>query len=415
MNIYIKRLNNYVKTAHGGYSIIPEIEMSRIILYTGKGGVGKTTVAAATAILSARKGHKTLVISTDAAHSLRDSFDRELGPEPVNVMKNLDAQEIDVYYSVDKYWGKLTGYIQSLFNWMKVDDILAEEFSVFPGMEEVSCFLWVYNHFKEKKYDVIIVDSAPTGETLKLLSLPDVARWWLVKVFPIERKVLKVVRPAVKVVSDMPLPAEDTYEAIEELFERLNSIHKIFSNPEVTSIRLVLNLEKMVIKETQRGYTYLNLYGYPVDSVIVNRAMPVEVDHPYFNEWKENQNKYRDEVRELFHTIPVLEAPLFRREVLGVESLEELGEKLFNKKDPTKVFYKDKPYEIKKLQDRYTLQMKLPFASKEQIKVHQVGDELTIQIENQRRNIFLPNFLAKLNVSKANMDNGLLKLEFQRK
>jgi arsenite-transporting ATPase len=387
--------------------------MKRIILYTGKGGVGKTTVAAATAIQAAKRGYKTLVVSTDAAHSLRDAFDKELGPEPVNVMKNLDAQEIDVYYSVDKYWGKLTGYIQSLFSWMNVDDIMAEEFSVFPGMEEVSSFLWVYNHYQENEYDVIIVDSAPTGETLKLLSLPDVARWWLVKVFPIERKVLKVVRPAVKVLSDMPLPEEDTYEAIEQLFEKLNSIHKVFSDPEITSIRLVLNLEKMVIKETQRAYTYLNLYGYPVDSAIVNRTMPKELDHPYFKEWKKFQSEYREQIHELFSSIPIHEASLSSKEVLGTDALREFGDALFSGKDPVKVLSKGKPYEIIKEGDTYSLVMPLPFVSKEEVKLHQVGDELTIQIENQRRNIFLPKFLAKLNVNNANLEGGVLKVNFE--
>ena len=212
--------------------------MKRIILYTGKGGVGKTTIAAAAAILSAKKGNKTLVISTDPAHSLRDVYEEEIGPEPKKLAENLYAQEIDVYYSVDKYWGQLTDYIQSLFSWMNVDNVMAEEFSVFPGMEEVSSFLWVYNHFKENNFDVIIVDSAPTGETLRLLSLPDVARWWLVKIFPIERKVLKVVRPAVRVVTNMPLPKDNTYDAIENLFEKLDSIHKIFSDPKITTIRL---------------------------------------------------------------------------------------------------------------------------------------------------------------------------------
>lgn len=389
--------------------------MKRIILYTGKGGVGKTTAAAATALLSAKRGHKTLVISTDPAHSLRDSFDIDIGPEPKRIIKNLYAQEIDVFYSVDKYWGKLTGYIQSLFNWMKVDDVLAEEFSIFPGMEEVSCFLWVYSHFKEGDYDVIIVDSAPTGETLRLLSLPDVARWWIVKVFPIERKLLKVVRPAVKVVSDMPLPEEETYAAIEDLFEKLNSIHKTFSNPEITSIRLVLNLEKMVIKETQRAYTYLNLYGYNVDSVIVNRAMPKELDHPYFKEWKEFQENYRKEVAELFSAIPIHEAPLFSKEILGVDALLEFGETLFSKKDPVEIFYKEKPYEVVKEKGAYSLLMKLPFVSKQEVKLHQVGEELTIQIENQRRNIFLPSFLARLNVEKANLEGGILKIGFEKR
>ncbi|MCZ6684537.1 MAG: TRC40/GET3/ArsA family transport-energizing ATPase [Candidatus Dadabacteria bacterium] len=388
--------------------------MGRIILYTGKGGVGKTTVAAATALQAAKKGHRVLVISTDAAHSLRDVFDQELGPEPKKVAKNVYAQEIDVYYSVDKYWGKLTSYIQSLFNWMQVDDILAEEFSVFPGMEEVASFLWVYNHYKENQYDLIIVDSAPTGETLKLLSLPDVARWWLVKVFPIERRVLKVIRPAVKVVTDMPLPEEDTYDAVENLFSQLNSIHQIFSDPDITSIRLVLNLEKMVINETQRAYTYLNLYGYPVDSAIVNRVMPKELDHPYFNQWKEFQKNYMKDVRELFNTIPIHEAPLLPKEILGKDALLEFGKALYSDKDPAQIFYKGKPYEILKEGESYSMILKLPFVSRKEVKLHQVGDELTIQIENQRRNIFLPKFLAKLNVDKANLENGVLKVTFEK-
>jgi arsenite-transporting ATPase len=387
--------------------------MSRIILYTGKGGVGKTTVAAATALQAAKNGNKVLVISTDAAHSLRDVFDQELGPEPVKVAKNVYAQEIDVYYSVDKYWGKLTSYIQSVFNWMKVDDILAEEFSVFPGMEEVASFLWVYNHYKEGDYDVIIVDSAPTGETLKLLSLPDVARWWLVKVFPIEKKVLKIVRPALKVVSDMPLPEEDTYNAVENLFSQLNSIHQVFSDPDITSIRLVLNLEKMVINETQRAYTYLNLYGYPVDSAIVNRVMPKELDHPYFDELKKSQKNYMEEVKQLFNNIPIYEAPLISKEVLGKDALLDFGKALFSDKDPSQIFYKGKPYEIVKEGETYSMLINLPFVSKEDVKLNQIGEELTIQIENQRRNIFLPKFLAKLNVDKANLENGVLKVTFE--
>jgi arsenite-transporting ATPase len=387
----------------------------RIILYTGKGGVGKTTVAAATALLAAKKGYKVLVISTDAAHSLGDSFDMELGPEPKEIMPNLFAQEVDVYYSVEKYWGKLTEYLQSLLRWLKVDEILTEEFSILPGMEEVSSFLWVYHHFQDELYDVIIVDSAPTGETLRLLSLPDVARWWIVKVFPIERKVVKVIRPAMKVLTDMPLPEDHTYDAIEELFDKLDSIHNTFSNPDITSIRLVLNLEKMVIKETQRAYTYLNLYGYPVDSVIINRTMPKELEHPFFEEWKKTQLGYREEVEELFSPIPTFEAKLFSKEVLGMNSLEEFGLNLFSKKDPIRIFFKGKPYEIIKEGGSYQLLLKLPFVSKEEIKLFQIKDELTIQIENHRRNILLPRFLADLPVKEAKYQDEMLRIIFEKK
>lgn len=389
--------------------------MKRIILYTGKGGVGKTTVAAATALKCARLGYKTIVVSTDPAHSLRDSFNKELGPEPKKIVDNLFGQEIDVYYSVEKYWGKLTEFLQSLLGWMNVDDILAEEFSVFPGMEEISAFLWVNNHYHEADYDVIIVDSAPTGETLKLLSLPDIARWWLVKIFPIEKRVMKVIKPAIRVVSDMPLPGEKTYDAIEILFEKLDAIRQVFADPKVTSIRLVMNLENMVIKETQRAYTYLNLYGYPVDSLIINRTMPEELDHPYFKKWRKKQKKYRKDIDDMFSPLPMFDAPLFSEEIQGLEALDKFSTELFDHIDPTKIFYSEKQYKVVKNNDNFEMHIKLPFVTKKEVELFQVGDELTIHIENQRRNIFLPNFLAKLSVKKANFDGDILKVVFQKK
>lgn len=389
--------------------------MKRIILYTGKGGVGKTTVAAATALKCARLGYKTIVVSTDPAHSLRDSFNKELGPEPKKIRDNLFGQEIDVYYSVEKYWGKLTEFLQSLLGWMNVDDILAEEFSVFPGMEEISAFLWVHNHYHEADYDVIIVDSAPTGETLKLLSLPDIARWWLVKIFPIEKRVMKVIKPAIRVVSDMPLPEEKTYDAIEILFEKLDAIRQVFADPKVTSIRLVMNLENMVIKETQRAYTYLNLYGYPVDSLIINRTMPEELDHPYFKKWRKKQKKYRKDIDDMFSPLPMFDAPLFSEEIQGLKALDKFSTELFDHIDPTKIFYSEKQYKVVKNNDNFEMHIKLPFVTKKEVELFQVGDELTIHIENQRRNIFLPNFLAKLSVKKANFDGDILKVVFQKK
>ena len=389
--------------------------MKRIILYTGKGGVGKTTVAAATAVKCSQLGYKTLVLSTDPAHSLRDSFNKALGPEPKKIANNLYGQEIDVYYSVEKYWGKLTEYLQSLLGWMNVDDILAEEFSVFPGMEEISSFLWVNSHYHEADYDVIIVDSAPTGETLRLLSLPDVARWWLVKIFPIEKRVMKVIKPAVRIVSNMPLPEDKTYDAIEVLFEKLDAIRQVFADPKVTSMRLVMNLENMVIKETQRAYTYLNLYGYPVDSLIINRTLPEELDHPYFKKWRKTQEKYREDINDMFSPLPTFEAPLFPEEIQGLKSLERFSTELYDHTDPTKIFFSEKQYEVVKKNGSFEMHLKLPFVSKKEVELFQVGDELTIQIENHKRNIFLPNFLAKQYVKKASFDRDVLKVIFEKK
>ena len=389
--------------------------MKRIILYTGKGGVGKTTVAAATALKCARLGYKTIVVSTDPAHSLRDSFNKELGPEPKKIGENLFGQEIDVYYSVEKYWGKLTEYLQSLLGWMNVDDILAEEFSVFPGMEEISAFLWVNNHYHEADYDVIIVDSAPTGETLRLLSLPDIARWWLVKIFPIEKRVMRVIKPAIRVVSNMPLPEEKTYDAIEILFEKLDAIRQVLADPKVTSMRLVMNLENMVIKETQRAYTYLNLYGYPVDSLIINRTMPEELDHPYFKKWRKKQEKYRKDIDDMFSPLPMFDAPLFSEEIQGLKALDKFSTELFDHTDPTTIFYSEKQYKVVKNNDNFEMQLKLPFVTKKEVELFHMGDELTIHIENQKRNIFLPNFLAKLEVKKANFEGDILKVVFEKK
>jgi arsenite-transporting ATPase len=213
----------------------------------------------------------------------------------------------------------------------------------------------------------------------------------------------------------MPLPEDHTYDAVEKLFEQLDAIHRVFSDPQITTIRLVLNLERMVINESQRAYTYLNLYGYPVDAVIVNKAMPQELDHPYFQQWKKSQTVYRHEVEELFNPIPTLEAPLFSKEVLGIKSLEKFGEILFSKKDPTQIFYKGKPYEIVKEEGQYHLLLKLPFVSKEEIKLYQVSDELTLQIENQRRYVFLPKFLARHSVQKAHYEDDHLRITFAKK
>ncbi|MFH1574432.1 MAG: ArsA family ATPase, partial [Acidobacteriota bacterium] len=269
----------------------------RILLFTGKGGVGKTTIASATGVRAADLGYRTLLISADPAHSLADALDQRLGPEPQAVLNNLYAQEIDVYYTIQKYWGTLRDYILRVFRWQKINELIAEELAVFPGMEEGASFLWVEKFYREAEFDLIIIDSAPTGETLKLLSLPQVGQWWMDRIFPIHRKVAKSLGPMVRLVSDVPIPEEGTYEAVEDLYERLLSIHEVLSNPDITSIRLVINPERMVIQEARRTYTYLGLYGYPVDAAIVNRILPEGAPDAVFHKYLEAQRHYMEEIR----------------------------------------------------------------------------------------------------------------------
>jgi arsenite-transporting ATPase len=384
----------------------------RIILYTGKGGVGKTTVAGATALRCSQLGYRTLVISTDPAHSLADSFDRKLGPEPTKIRENLYGQEIDVYYSIEKHWGTLKEYLRALFKWQGVDEVLAEELAILPGMEEGAAFLWVHQFAKDKEFDVIVIDSAPTGETLRLLSLPDVGRWWMEKIFPIQKRMVKVLGPAIRAITDAPIPSEKTYDAAEDLYTRLEEIHRILSNEEVSSIRIVVNPEKMVIREAQRAYTYLNLYGYPVDLIIVNRVLPKEATSEYFRAQRSRQNRYLKLIEESFSPLPIVQIPQLGKEVFGLKSLEEIANHLFSKKDPTKIYYTGNPMRIVSEDGAYQFYIRLPFAKKSEIKITQWGDELILQVGIHRRNIFLPRFLAGMHAKEAKLEGDELRITF---
>ncbi len=249
----------------------------RILLYTGKGGVGKTTVASATAMCCADLGHRTLVTSTDAAHSLSDSFDLSIGSEPTILAENLWGQETDLSRAVNEHWGTIQQWLASLLSWRGLKDVVAEDMAFLPGMEELASLLYISNYAKSGNYDTLVVDSAPTGETLRLLSFPEILNWWMRRLFPIERTVARAIRPVLKPITGVPIPDEDVLDSIEQLFPQLDEIRTILSNPEVTSMRLVVNPEKMVIKESQRTYTYLNLYGYSTDLVVCNRLLPAQV------------------------------------------------------------------------------------------------------------------------------------------
>lgn len=315
----------------------------RIILYTGKGGVGKTSVSAATALRCADLGHRTIVISTDAAHSLADSFDLRLGPEPTLVAPNLWGQELDVLYQMDKYWGNMQRYFATVLAWRGLDDLIAEELAVFPGMEELASLLQIV-HLHDgqpgyRDYEVIIVDCAPTGATLQLLSFPDVARWYLEKIFPIERKAMRLTRPILRAVTDLPIPDDELFDTIADLIMQLTRMHDILSDPQKASIRLALNPEKMVIKEAQRTFAYLNLYGYLTDAVISNRLIPDRVQDSYFDAWKESHAKYSQMIEEAFSPLPILKAPLFDQEVVGVDMLRRMAESIYGDDDPTKMYF----------------------------------------------------------------------------
>ncbi len=370
----------------------------RIILFTGKGGVGKTTVAASTAIKAAKEGKKTLIISTDPAHSLSDALDLELSPEPTEIAPNLYAQEFDVYYSMQKYWNNMRNLMNTIFRWRGVKGVVAEELSVLPGMEEASAFLWLEKYYSEGTYDLIVIDSAPTGETLTLLSLPQVAKSWMTKAFNGKNLAVKTVTKGVKLFTGVPL--DKGLEEMDELFNKLEQIQKVFLDPEVASIRIVTNPERMVIKEARRAYTYLQLYGYNVDGVVINRILPEKSVGEAFKYYVESQAKYINEIEESFKPLPILKVQHQGKEVFGMEQLNKIGESLYEGKNAADVLYLDKPFEIIENKKGYFFKTKLPFVVEEDLELKKFGDELVIDLGNRRKSLMLPRFASFLKLEE---------------
>jgi arsenite-transporting ATPase len=387
-------------------------QVTRILVYTGKGGVGKTSVAAATALVCARRGYRTIVLSTDIAHSLGDAFGEELGPEPREIAPNLWAQESEVFHNVAKYWGRIQEYAVSVLKWRGLDDVLAEEMTVLPGMDEVGSLLWIAEHHDSGQYDVIVVDAAPTGETLRLLSLPEAAKWWMEKIEPIGRRITKLTGPLIQRVVGMPMPGDEVFNAGEDLFRRLEHMHDLLADPERTSVRVVLTLEQVVIKEAQRSFTYFHLYDYPTDLVVANRILPDDVGWTYFRGWYEAQKRYGPLVEETFAPIPVRYAPFFDREVVGQPMLMELGEALYGEADPTRHFYRGRPYSVVRSDGEYVMSVELPFASKEEIHLSRHADEIVIDVGTWRRNLVLPRALLEAPTRGARFEDHILKIRF---
>jgi arsenite-transporting ATPase len=385
--------------------------VTRILLYTGKGGVGKTSIAAATAVSCAERGYRTIVLSTDIAHSLGDALQAELGPEPTQVAPNLWGQESEVFHNVAKYWGRIQEYAASVLRWRGLDEVLAEEMTVLPGMDEVGSLLWIAEHHDSGSYDVIVVDAAPTGETLRLLSLPEAAKWWMEKVEPLGRRLTKLTGPLIQRVVGMPMTGDDVFLAGEDLFTKLEHMHALLADRDKTSIRLVLTLEQVVIKEEERGFTDFPRYDYPSDLVVANRVMPAQVG-PYFQEWYQTQQDYAPLVEQAFMPIPVRQVPFCEREVVGSEMLRELARSLYGDRDPTEVFYRGRPYHVRRENGSFVLSVELPFTSKEQIQLSRRGDELLIDLGTWRRSIVLPRVLVEAPTEGADFEDRVLKVRF---
>ncbi len=384
----------------------------RIILFTGKGGVGKTTAAAATALQSAKAGYKTLVVSTDPAHSLSDALDVELQPEPTQIDENLWGQEFDVYYSMKKHWDNMRNLMLTVFRWRGVKNIVAEELSVLPGMEEASAFLWIEQYYREKTYDVLIIDSAPTGETLTLLSLPQVMQSWVSKALP--KFAIKTAGRLIRRTSGVPL--DKGFEELEKLFDKLESVQEVMLNPEVCSIRIVCNPERMVIQEAKRAYTYLQLYGYNVDAVIVNRILPeaMGASGSVFEQYVKSQTSYLEEIEESFSPLPILKAKHVGQEVFGLELLDRIGQAIYDDRNPQEIYHRENPFKVEEEKEHYIISMHLPFIDQDDFKLNKYGDELVINISGRRKSVFLPRFANYLEMDGHSFEQPWLHVRLKK-
>jgi arsenite/tail-anchored protein-transporting ATPase len=387
-------------------------ERPRTILYTGKGGVGKTSVAAATARRCAAAGLRTVVMSTDPAHSLSDSLESKLGPDPTQIADSLWGQEVEAQREMERNWAAVRDWLGRLLAERGVLGVAAEELTVPPGMDELFSLLELKRHHRSNRFDVIVVDCAPTGETLRLLSFPDIARWWLDKVVPWEGRLLSAARPIARGILDVPLPGEDVLADVQRLVRNLVAMNEILGDRDRTSIRLVMNPDRMVIREAQRTFTYLNLYGYVTDAVVVNRLFPADVAGGYFGGWRQQQERNLADVRDGFDPVPVLTARYFDEEVVGPRMLERLGDELFATQDPAAVLHSEISQRLSSDGDRTVLSLKVPFADRSELSLSKVGQELIVRAGREKRTIILPAALARHRPAGARLEAGVLEISF---
>lgn len=393
----------------------------RILLFSGKGGVGKTSLAAATGLQLSRLGYRTLVMSVDPAHSLADSFDLESNlfhgrtGDPHQIDEHLAIHEVNIQKEIKRHWREISAYVTSVLRTTGIRDVEAEELAIFPGMEELSAMMYVNQFRREQSYDVIVLDCAPTAESMRFVSMPTTLEWYMKHIFPFQRGLLRAVRPIANRVSPVELPPDNYFANIQDLFSRLEGISELLEDPKITSIRLVTNPEKMVLRETQRAFVYFSLHGLTVDEIIVNRVLPQEVTDTFFQEWRTSQAKLLAEIEAYFAPVRVRRVPLFTHEVVGRERLEEVRQALYGEKDdPAAISRTEAPYTFfKRDVGYYEVRLSLPFATKGEIGLFKKGDELVVEIGTLRRHIGLPSSMAGLSPSRAILQNKVLTVEMK--
>ncbi|HKS81879.1 MAG TPA: TRC40/GET3/ArsA family transport-energizing ATPase [Candidatus Acidoferrales bacterium] len=392
----------------------------RILLFSGKGGVGKTSLAAATGVKLAAMNYRTLVMSIDPAHSLGDSFDLDMDlfhsktSDPLLITDKLSILELNIQKELKRHWQEISAYVSSVFRTTGISGVEAEELAILPGMEELSAMMYINQYKREQRYDVIVLDAAPTAESLRFISMPTTLDWYMKHIFPFQRNLLKAVRPIANRVAPFELPTDSYFVNIQKLFEKLDGVDIIMNDPMITSVRLVTNPEKMVLRETQRAFVYFSLHGLTVDAVVVNRLLPAAVADTWFNEWHKSQEKVLEEIEEYFAPVPVKRVPLFEHEVLGKERLEEVARVLYpDNTDPAAVTRTEKPYAFDKVDGRYEVRMRLPFATKGEVGLFKKGDELVVEIGTLRRHIGLPRSMAALQPGRARLERNMLTVEMR--
>jgi arsenite-transporting ATPase len=385
----------------------------RVLLFTGKGGVGKTTTAAATALAAANDGLRTAVMSTDPAHSLADSFGAELGDELCEVAPKCFAQQLDAQARMESSWAEIRDYLRGLFDWAGLDDVEAEELSVVPGLDEVFALGDIKAFDASGEWDVLVVDCAPTAETIRFLSLPDILGWYMERLFPVGRRLTRAVGPVVsRLAGGVPVASDEVFGATERFYQRLDGVKELLCDADRSSVRLVVNPEKMVVAEARRTYTYLSLFGYPVDAVVVNRVLPAEVSDPWFDGWRAAQAEHLATIEAGFAPVPVLRAELADREVVGVERLADFARTLYAERSAADVLHHGRPFAIEPWGEELVLELSLPFTERDEIDVAVVDGELLVTVGPYRRAILLPDSLRRRDVLGAALAEGVLRVRF---